>query len=76
MSKPSDAELLRKHRAGAPDAFETLTQRYTAELYGFVFRFVGNHAATEDLVQETFLQVHLSADSFDEDRHRGGGNDS
>jgi RNA polymerase sigma-70 factor (ECF subfamily) len=68
VSKASDAELLRRHQAGAPDAFETLTRRYAAELYGFVFRFVGNHAATEDLVQETFLQVHLSADTFDADR--------
>ncbi|MBN2446107.1 MAG: RNA polymerase sigma factor [Phycisphaerae bacterium] len=68
MTKPTDAELLRDHLAGDPGAFETLTNRYLDELFGFVLRFVNNGAIAEDLVQEAFIQVHLSADSFDPKR--------
>lgn len=66
--RPTDAELLSAHLNGDPSAFERLTSRYVDELFGFVIRFV-NHASTaEDIVQDTFLQVHLAADSFDPKR--------
>jgi RNA polymerase sigma-70 factor, ECF subfamily len=45
-----------------------LAARYAHELFGFLFRFVGSSAAADDLVQETFLQVHLAAASFDSSR--------
>jgi len=64
----SDAELLRDHLAGDPDAFDRLMSRYADELFGFVLRFVNNAAVAEDLVQEAFVQVHLSAATFDERR--------
>jgi RNA polymerase sigma-70 factor (ECF subfamily) len=60
-----DEELLADHLAGSTAAFEALVGRYTEDLYGFFQRFVGSAAAADDLVQETFLQVHLSAGSFD-----------
>jgi len=60
-----DEELLLEHLAGRSDAFETLVTRYANDLFGFFQRFVGNAAAADDLVQETFLQVHLAARSFD-----------
>lgn len=66
MQQPrSDEELLAAHLAGDPAAFETLTARYARELLIFLTRFVGNNAAAEDLVQETFLQVHLAGNTFD-----------
>lgn len=64
----SDKELLADHLAGKPGAFDALAVRYAQELYGFLFRFLGNAAAAEDLTQETFLQVHLAAQSFDATR--------
>lgn len=54
-----------EHLAGQAGAFDTLVARYVDGLYGFFKRFVGSGAAAEDLVQETFLQVHLAAGSFD-----------
>jgi len=63
-----DEELLADHLAGKPGAFEALLRKYAEELYAFLFRFVGNAAAADDLVQETFVQVHLSAASFDPSR--------
>ncbi len=65
---PSDEELLRDFLAGDAGAFERIVQRFATELFTFVFRFVGGAAAAEDVVQETFLQVHQSAEGFDKDR--------
>ena len=63
-----DEELIVEHVAGTPGVFDRLVARYAADLYNFFQRFVGNSAAADDLVQETFLQVHLSASSFDPNR--------
>ena len=56
------------HLAGEAGAFDILVRRYADELFGFLCRFVGNAAAADDLVQETFLQVHLAGGSFDPKR--------
>jgi RNA polymerase sigma-70 factor (ECF subfamily) len=37
-------------------------------LYHFLVRFLGDRTAAEDVFQETFLQVHQSADQFDPTR--------
>ena len=44
------------------------SNRYQRELYHFLMRFLGNRASAEDVFQETFLQVHQSADQFDPQR--------
>ena len=49
-------------------AFRALITRYHEDLMRFLTRFLGSRAAAEDVFQETFLQVHLSADTFDLDR--------
>ncbi|MEM9881586.1 MAG: RNA polymerase sigma factor [Planctomycetota bacterium] len=61
----TDEQLLAAHRDGRADAFEALVRRYRPELLHFLIRFAGNRAAGEDLFQETFLQVHVSAHTFD-----------
>ncbi|MEM6458350.1 MAG: RNA polymerase sigma factor [Planctomycetota bacterium] len=61
----TDEQLLAAHRDGRDDAFEALVRRYRPELLHFLIRFAGNRAAGEDLFQETFLQVHVSAHTFD-----------
>lgn len=64
----TDAQLLARYRDGDIAAFESLIHRYRNELFHFLIRFSGNRALAEDVFQETFLQVHLSADSFDTSR--------
>lgn len=61
----SDEQLVAKYRSGETWAFEELVGRYRQELFHFLIRFAGGRAAAEDLFQEAFLQVHLSADTFD-----------
>lgn len=61
----SDEALLAAYRVGDKQSFATLVSRYQRELFHFLVRFLGNRAAAEDIFQETFLQVHQSADAFD-----------
>jgi RNA polymerase sigma-70 factor (ECF subfamily) len=64
----SDEQLVVAHRAGDSSALRALIERYQGELHGFLTRLVGSRAGADDVFQEAFLQVHLSADSFDEER--------
>ncbi len=61
----TDEQLLDDYRSGDKASFARLVTRYQRELYHFLVRFLGNRAAAEDVFQETFLQVHQSADTFD-----------
>ncbi|MFQ5806349.1 MAG: RNA polymerase sigma factor [Phycisphaerae bacterium] len=65
MDPRSDEQLLADHLAGVTGAFDCLVARYANELYGFLCRFVADNATAEDLIQETFVQVHLASSSFD-----------
>ena len=60
-----DEQLLADYRHGDRNSFAQLMQRYQRELYHFLVRFLGDRAAAEDVFQETFLQVHQSAEQFD-----------
>lgn len=64
----TDEELLDDYCRGDDAAFEALVRRYRNELFHFLIRFLGSRAAAEDVFQETFLQIHLSARSFDVER--------
>lgn len=68
MTTPTDEQLLAEHLQGQPDRFELLVRRHSQELFRFLARFTGSAATAEDVVQEAFLQVHLSAASFDRSR--------
>ena len=68
MDSRSDEQLLADHLAGSSGAFDRLVARYAPELYGFLCRFLADSAIAEDLIQETFLQVHMAAVSFDPTR--------
>jgi len=61
----SDEELLEAYRNGDKASFQHLVERYQRELFHFLVRFLGDRAAAEDVFQESFLQVHQSAEQFD-----------
>lgn len=61
----SDHDLIRRHLNGDETVFRELVSRYEQEVFHFLMRFIGSKSAADDLFQETFLQVHLSLDSFD-----------
>lgn len=68
MTAPTDEQLLARHLAGDSLAFRVLVERHHRELFQFVFRFTGSKSAADDVVQDAFVQVHLSAPSFDPER--------
>ena len=68
MNAPTDEQLLTRHLDGDASAFRTLVERHHGELLQFIFRFTNSRAVAEDVVQDAFLQVHLSAGSFDPSR--------
>jgi RNA polymerase sigma-70 factor, ECF subfamily len=49
-------------------AFEALVRRFRRELFNFLARFTGDAALAEDVFQEAFLQLHISAPAFDMSR--------
>ncbi|MEM6749769.1 MAG: RNA polymerase sigma factor [Planctomycetota bacterium] len=61
----SDEGLVTAYLDGRVEAFEELVGRYQDGLFRFLLRFVGSRASADDLFQETFLQVHQSAGTFD-----------
>ena len=68
LEELTDEQLLGQHRGGDERALEVLIERYRLELFHFLARFVGNRAAADDIFQEAFLQVHISAGTFDTSR--------
>ncbi|MHC4562319.1 MAG: RNA polymerase sigma factor [Planctomycetota bacterium] len=64
----SDSVLLQRHLDGDAMAFAALIERYRQELYAFLARFCGDRQLAEDIFQETFLQLHISGESFDMSR--------
>ena len=63
-----DEQLLAEYRDGNKASFAVLVGRYQRELFHFLVRFLGDRAAAEDVFQESFLQVHQSAEQFDPQR--------
>lgn len=68
MDAPTDERLLQEYLLGKSGSFELLVRRHVQELHQFVMRFTGDSVAAEDVVQESLLQVHLSARQFDPQR--------
>ncbi len=65
LGEMSDEKLLEIYQRGQADAMRELMERYQLDLFHFLMRFLGNRAAAEDVFQEAFVQVHISADKFD-----------
>lgn len=66
VSEPvTDEALFDRYRRGDRGSLRTLIERHHPELLRFLVRLVGEQAGAEDVFQETFLQVHLSAGTFD-----------
>lgn len=68
VDERTDEALLQAHLDGDRTAFRDVIERYQRELLHFLIRFLGSRSAAEDVFQETFLQVHLSAETFDTSR--------
>ncbi len=64
----TDEQVFEAFRADDTSAYRELIERHHDDLLRFLTRMVGDRAAAEDVFQETFLQVHISASTFDTSR--------
>ena len=62
----TDEELIKQFQAGDRSAFNELVHRYKHKILNFLYRFMHDMDAAEDLAQETFLKVYLKKDSYKE----------
>src|SRR5438552_13407058 len=68
MSSEADRLLIQDIRRGDPRAWENLIARYEGRLLAFVERRLHDRAASEDVVQETFVGFLNSLPNFDDRR--------
>ncbi len=60
----AEIEFIESLRAGSCDAFDTLINRYSADVYALLLRLTEDHEEAGDLTQETFLSALRSIKSF------------
>jgi RNA polymerase sigma-70 factor, ECF subfamily len=63
----SDADLVRKLRAGQQKALEVIYDRYVGLVYSVAYKILGNSQEAEDLTQDIFV-TFWQQDSFDPSR--------
>lgn len=73
MHSPDDLaasleELLRRSADGDQAAFAELYDQVSGRIHGLVVRILRDHAQSEEVTQEVFLQIWNKADSFDASR--------
>src|ERR1700737_288221 len=68
MPSDSDRLLIQQIRQGDSQAWEHLIARYEGRLLAFVERRLRDRAASEDVVQETFVGFLNSLPNFDDKR--------
>jgi len=68
LKQLSDEALFERYRGGDIEALRAVIERHHDDLLGFLIRLVGDRHAAEDVFQDTFLQIHHSASTFDATR--------
>jgi RNA polymerase sigma-70 factor, ECF subfamily len=61
----SDVQLMLDVKAGDPQSFELLLQRYRTPLVNFLYRMVRSREQAEDLAQEVFLRVYRAREDYE-----------
>ncbi len=64
----SDEELMAAYVAGEKKAFSELFSRYGGMLVRLMSRHIRNQDDVQELVQQTFLQLHRARNDFDQSR--------
>ena len=64
----NDTELLKRYAAGEEEAFQELVSQYRDSVYAFLRRFLNQSDLVDDVFQETFMQLYVSRDTFDQSR--------
>lgn len=65
LAAERDEQLVSAAKAGSDDAFAQLQHLYAPRLYSTIIRITKNHEDAEDVLQDTFLRVHLALCNFE-----------
>jgi RNA polymerase sigma-70 factor (ECF subfamily) len=65
MGNPEDIQDMLSFQRGDEQGFRRLFLRYSGPVSHYLFRFTGNHAQAEELMQETFLRVCRAACTYE-----------
>jgi RNA polymerase sigma-70 factor (ECF subfamily) len=68
MTEDDDESLMARIISGDHRAFTMLVRRHSSRFYAHAWRMTGNRAEAEDSVQDAFLKLWRSPDSFDAER--------
>lgn len=68
ISRLSDEALVAQVARGDSAALEALYDRHNSTVLGLTLKIIGDRAAAEDILQETFWRVWKSADTFQSQR--------
>lgn len=60
----SDEDLMGRYQGGAARAFQTLFRRHAPGVFSYFVQSTGDRPLAEDLLQQTWLQVHRGKDRF------------
>jgi len=64
----NDVQLMKRYAAGDEAAFQEIVHQYKDGVYAFLRRFLNDRDLVEDVFQETFLQLYVSRDTFDQSK--------
>jgi len=64
----NDVQLLERYAAGDEGAFRELVSQYKDSVYAFLRRFLNDRDLVDDVFQETFMQLYVSRDTFDQSK--------
>lgn len=65
IDKDTELALIRAAGAGDHRAFEFLVKRYQNPVFDFMYRYLGDRYAAEDILQEVFLRLYQASPDFD-----------
>jgi RNA polymerase sigma-70 factor (ECF subfamily) len=65
---PDDSLLIQAIATHDKDAFQQLYERHGSVLFSLALKILGDRSDAEDVLQDTFIQVWKTADSYDERR--------
>ena len=61
----TDAAAVARARTGDSDAFRSLVERHSRNVFRLAFRMTGNENDAEDIVQETFLKAYKQLNRYE-----------
>lgn len=65
----NDNNLIENFLAGDDSAFSDLVKKYLKPVYNFLYHFVSDHEALDDITQETFIKAWKHIEKFDRSRN-------